>query len=1566
MAKIKTKELMPIGGTIVHDEYSLKIEKRLQSGLTGEVYEGWLTKEDGTKVHVAVKAMKTLEFPAARQLFLQESETLAFLMPLEEQANREQGVSLKVAPVYYGRGEYQEIPYLVMEFIPGRQIITDLLPNKDGDKFFEERLAVTAAWHLFRMLDVLHRLLKKTYIDLKSENLWWVDSGKNTGYLKMTDFGTMEEIKSGDTQRRGVGRDLLRASSYFCKMTTGYMPDFLLDELRRFDDLKKTLSNASISWGTRRELKRLLHRDSAQRPADAAMVAANLRTLVDFWTLDEQKVLDVARKTLERAQTAYDEAEEKKTTLSQKGLDAAQRAKSAIEILSLRAPEMELAHEKEQLAQILKSADHLERGKNLLRGRSYKLAKDVFREGMIWEEDAAALRRWAYLAELGESISPSDFELVQERAFAALEDLFPRGLWLDALKEFEGIQSLLEERVKSKLIFKGLDYLQTESRLFSKSALADEALSKDDYSAAEIYYKEAQEELNLLPPEYQKSIRENDLGDLWQSVLNMQQKAEEQKRYGEVDAQFDAAIQFFSQYGLEEDGTTLAERRDAETAYRKGCEAKHNAVRLHEVIRAALKNKNYKQAFRLAQIALLQPLPPEADAKKESEVSSPYPLLKNLVEPLQDDLRLTQSLYFAAEALRDKIPNDLQFKASLSVALEFTKTDELAKICVDDLISQAVAAAKDRADADMYRTLGELHQQMGSAYADALLSEANILQKKQAGERHARVDKLFAEAKSLDALNLSDFNVEKYPLPDVLQILSDNARRYEYILQLLDVARDIAQVDGYRFEEIKTSCEKISTEIQSISKKQIDGYDEALLALNRWWMKIEPLAQWRVRSMELFRESDASQSIHRQLYGEVSDFLAACYALLQGKRSAELEEKIAADSITENVQPVPPEESRAAVYVLIKNAHRVLNNLGPDAWRAIQKDSKLALDKTESFLSNAKDAFEQDNLGQALVLLEQSKPFAEATAEWKALRAQTLRVSLWKKWQRDHAEKLQSLRYDHELLDAIRAYKAQKLPDVYWQKSKAREYTQELERQCSAMIPELLGDHNAPNSPLADTLAHWLDASWANRSPLPADSTWTGQAWLASIYPMILNKDVEGIARVVRGANAPANIKEALAGIHAKTWQSIVKQKEAERRAVAQRKQDRQRNVMIGAGLVAMLCIGIILLGLIFREPIGQVVNGTYTPTPTLTATSTPTFTPMPTFTLTETPTPTLIPTSTFIAPDVKVILPPLPVAAEQAWILMPDNAAAEPPVTDTKMWTKETSADTNTKGETFYSTQKPARVLWETDQPLYGGLYEVFVLDTKSKSGGMAPLQFQVLADKKPINPFRGQPVATFKSSAQKQAADEWISLGVYEVADGQKFGLLTNIPALQGDAFFALSKVVIVKLSDPQKTLYEGLPQGRVLSALADDAASSVLDVASNAALGENYQGAAFAEPVSWGGGFRSLPLDLLKGVSTKVTVQWNFSGVLQPGKYQLVAFIPAHDATAQGEFSIRLNGKPVDKQTLPLIDQKSMAGKWWQGDMWTIAEPGAVTIRLTVDPAANPGGLLGIDAVALLRVE
>jgi len=112
--------------------------------------------------------------------------------------------------------------------------------------------------------------------------------------------------------------------------------------------------------------------------------------------------------------------------------------------------------------------------------------------------------------------------------------------------------------------------------------------------------------------------------------------------------------------------------------------------------------------------------------------------------------------------------------------------------------------------------------------------------------------------------------------------------------------------------------------------------------------------------------------------------------------------------------------------------------------------------------------------------------------------------------------------------------------------------------------------------------------------------------------------------------------------------------------------------------------------------------------------------------------------------------------------------------------------------------------------------------------------------------------------------------------------------------------------------------------------------------------------------------LPLDLLKGVSTKVTVQWNFSGVLQPGKYQLVAFIPARDATAQGEFSIRLNGKPVDKQTLPLIDQKSMAGKWWQGDMWTIAEPGAVTIRLTVDPAANPGGLLGIDAVALLRVE
>jgi serine/threonine protein kinase len=588
MARAKKRELLPVGKSISHDNSQLKIEKKLKAGLTGEVYEGYLTGDKESSVHVAVKAMKTLEFPAARQFFLQESETLAFLMHLEEEANREQGLDLKIAPVYYGRGEYEENPYLVMEFIEGKEIPGLLKDAEDGK--FSEKQAVMSAWHLYRTLDILHRLLKKTYIDLKFENLWWVEPNVHveSGQLKLTDFGTMENIQPGNMQQRGIARDLLLAAVYFCKMATGYVPNYSFGELKELGELKKQIQNKEnkVSWGTRRELKRLLHRNPDQRPAEASDVAARLRILVDFWSRDVEKVLEIARKSLERAQTAYDEASEQNKPMSEEGLNFAYRVRAAFDIVSLRSPDLDISLDKERLESILKSAGHLERGKDQLRGRDYSPAKKTFQEGMEWEDDPAPLRRWAYLSEVGEEISPSAFESIQDRAFVILNDLFTAQLWNDAIEELTKIQASLEALQGGKKSPDGLNYLLSEARLFAEIAKADAARDREDFESAAKSYRNANLYLEELPVEpYQKFIRENELGDLETAAREMEANVAQLQQQADVDAKFDLAVE--SVNVGDENARDLTMQ-----AYRAALALSYKLERLREVTRAALTRKD--------------------------------------------------------------------------------------------------------------------------------------------------------------------------------------------------------------------------------------------------------------------------------------------------------------------------------------------------------------------------------------------------------------------------------------------------------------------------------------------------------------------------------------------------------------------------------------------------------------------------------------------------------------------------------------------------------------------------------------------------------------------------------------------------------------------------------------------------------------------------------------------------------------------------------------------------------------------------------------------------------------
>ncbi|MBL0344141.1 hypothetical protein [Candidatus Villigracilis affinis] len=126
---------------------------------------------------------------------------------------------------------------------------------------------------------------------------------------------------------------------------------------------------------------------------------------------------------------------------------------------------------------------------------------------------------------------------------------------------------------------------------------------------------------------------------------------------------------------------------------------------------------------------------------------------------------------------------------------------------------------------------------------------------------------------------------------------------------------------------------------------------------------------------------------------------------------------------------------------MIENAQKILYSLDPDAWRKMKQDAEMVINKAESLLSNANNAFEEGDLPLIQSLLDQAKSSAGGTQAWRDLHAKMMRVVLWRKWQEDNFEKLYSSEYHLDLLNAIRNYAEHGLPLKYWSGTAAEAYS---------------------------------------------------------------------------------------------------------------------------------------------------------------------------------------------------------------------------------------------------------------------------------------------------------------------------------------------------------------------------------------------------------------------------------------------------------------------------------------------------------------------------------------------
>jgi serine/threonine protein kinase len=163
-------------GMVIHGRY--KIKRHLATGGFGDVY---LAEDSKTKKEVAIKEMicsDPQEFAIRLNFFRREAEILRSL------------ASVSIVPRFFDLIEQDKTAHLVMEFIPGK----DLLKLMEGNNNQPFPIAQVIEWSMM-ICEVLGHMHTQTpplvHRDLKPENIMLLGDGKS---IKMIDFGTARDL----------------------------------------------------------------------------------------------------------------------------------------------------------------------------------------------------------------------------------------------------------------------------------------------------------------------------------------------------------------------------------------------------------------------------------------------------------------------------------------------------------------------------------------------------------------------------------------------------------------------------------------------------------------------------------------------------------------------------------------------------------------------------------------------------------------------------------------------------------------------------------------------------------------------------------------------------------------------------------------------------------------------------------------------------------------------------------------------------------------------------------------------------------------------------------------------------------------------------------------------------------------------------------------------------------------------------------------------------------------------------------------------------------------------------